>query len=302
LTDAEIRANMQTYLDQASKILDLSLTHVVYNSEWLRPLALSQLIGYAMQINVSTLLEREDFAQRLSEQQPVGLHEFLYPLIQAIDSVHLGADVEIGGWDQRLNLLMTRELQKKLGKPEQQLVLMKPLIGLDGEIKMSSSKYNYVGLTEAADQMFGKLMRVPDKLIDNYAELAAWLPQAERRRLANLLPREAKFVVAQKIVAQFWDEATAERAAQNFNQTFRDRQPSVDLITKIIVNSSLITPQQLVAQSAGVSMSEASRLIKQGGVRINGQVVTDPSQNLELADTPLQLQIGKYKFFAVHYQ
>lgn len=291
LTEAEIRDNMRSYLDQAGKILEIEKTHVVYNSEWLKTMNLSQFIGYAMQISLTTLIEREDFSNRLRENQPVGLHELIYPLVQSIDSVHLKADIEIGGWDQRLNLLLARELQRKFGQPSQVVILMKPLIGTDGELKMSNSKNNYIGLSESPNQMFGKLMRLPDSLIDAYAE-------SHELDLSHVSshPRERKAGMAKGIVALYHDPEAASLAEAAFNKTFRDKEVTADLVEAIEFDEKTIGVIEAVTKSSGVSASEARRLIDQGGIKVNQKAVTDPNEVIEL-DTKIILQVGKHRFF-----
>lgn len=301
LTEAEIRANMDTYLHQAGAVLDLQQTHVVYNSEWLQPMTLGQFIGFASQINVSTLIEREDFAKRLKENQPLGFHELFYPVVQAVDSVRLEIDVEIGGWDQRLNLLMGRELQKKLGKNPQVVVCMKALLGLDGEKKMSKSLGNYVGLSEPAEQMYGKLMRLPDKLITDYAELAALMSAAEIEKL-NDHPRHAKADVAKRIVALYHGEEAAEQAEAVFNRTFRDKNVDQSLVREIFADTESVPVIQAVTLATNSSSSEARRLVDQGAVRVDEKVVEDPQLSLNLADKGVTLQVGKHRFFRLRYK
>lgn len=291
LNEAEIRSNMQTYLDQAGKILDLERTHIVYNSEWLKTMNLGKLIGYAMQLGVNTIIEREDFKKRLEDNQSVGLHELIYPLVQAIDSVHLSADIEIGGWDQRLNFLLARELQKKLGQPSQVVVLMKALIGTDGEVKMSSSKNNYIGLSEPANQMFGKLMRLPDSLIDHYADSH----QIDLSH-ASAHPRERKAAMAKGMVAIYHGSEAAASSEDSFNKTFRDKELTADLVEKVEVDRKTIDAVTAVTTASGVSTSEARRLIEQGGVRVNSQTITESNQLLQLEQNTI-LQIGKHRFF-----
>lgn len=297
LTEAEIRAHMQTYLDQASKVLDLEKTHIVYNSEWLKTMNLGQFIGYAMQISVNSLVEREDFAKRLGDNQSVGLHEFVYPIVQAIDSVYLKADIEIGGWDQRLNLLMGRELQKKLGQAPQVVVLMKPLIGLDGEKKMSKSQNNYIGLNESPAQMFGKLMRIPDELIDDYGSIFD-----VDMKVAPRLPRDRKAFVAREIVAIFAGPDEAQQAMEAFDATFKNRSVSADLVLPVHFQDRDITLIQAVVQATGSSSSEARRIIEQNGVKLGGTVIAEPTHKIHLGSGAVQLQVGKHRFFELQYR
>lgn len=297
LTEAEIRHNMQTYLDQAGKVIDMEKTHIVYNSEWLKTMSLGQFIGYAMQISVNNLIEREDFSNRLKENQSVGLHELIYPLVQSIDSVYLKADVEIGGWDQRLNLLMGRELQKKLGQQPQVLILMKALIGTDGELKMSKSKNNYIGIVETPSQMFGKLMRISDSMIDDYG-----VAHDVDMKVAPHQPRDRKAFVAREIVALFNGPDEAQKAMESFDQTFKDRSVSAELVLPIKFEDRDITLIQAVVRSTGSSSSEARRVIEQRGVKINGEVNDLPLTKIHLGAKKILLQVGKHRFFELEYK
>lgn len=302
LTGVEIRSHMKTYLDQVGLILDIGKTHVVYNSEWLRSLSLTSLLGYAGGVSLNQLIEREDFALRLQNQDSVGLHELLYPLVQAIDSIHLKADVEIGGWDQRLNLLSTRTLQKKFQQAPEQLVLVKPLLGTDGSRKMSSSYHNYIGLTEPADQMFGKLMRVPDEQIHDYAELAAWLREEQIRELAGMHPKEAKMKLAELIVGLYHGLTEAKGAAERFDATFREGTVAPELVLPVHFASKTVNLQQAVASATGGSNSEAQRLIESGAVSVNGAKAADYRATVTLGDGPVSLQVGPRRFFSLEYK
>lgn len=296
LTEDEIKQNMQTYVDQAYLILDREKTRVVYNSSWLGKMKFADLIKVAMQLNMSTLLEREDFAARLKANEPFSVHEILYPISQAIDSVELKADVELGGWDQRLNLLLGRELQKKMGLTPQEVVIMNPLVGTDGERKMSKSYGNYIGLTESADQMFGKLMSIPDKLTDSYAELAALMSPDQISSLPTH-PRDRKASVARSIVALYHGDDAAAQAAERFTKTFSDKSGAGELSDEIAVEGDSITLLDAIKLTAGVSGSEAQRLIAQNAVRLNGEVAVDPGFIIQVGDTGHQLQVGKHRFY-----
>lgn len=296
LTDEAIRANMKTYLDQAGAILDLEKTHIVYNSEWLRSMNVEKLIGYAIQVTLNQLSEREDFAKRLANNDPVGLHECLYSLLQAIDSVHLKADIELGGADQRLNLLMGRQLQKKLGARPQVLILTKLLIGTDGKIKMSKSKNNYIGLHEPANQMYGKLMSIGDHLIDSYAD-----SHDIDLSTAGDHPRARKSALAKQLVTIYHDADQAAESEKSFDATFRDKQVAGDLVESITFDANSITAIQAVTQSTGESSSGARRLFEQGAIRLNNKAVTDPLTMIHLTGEQL-LQVGKRRFFTLHYK
>lgn len=296
LTDEEIKKNMQTYVDQASLILDKEKTRVVFNSTWLDKLALVEFMKIGMNLSLNTLLDREDFAARLKAKVPLGVHELLYPIAQAIDSVELKADVEVGGWDQRLNLLLGRELQKKMGQVPQDLVIMNPLVGTDGERKMSKSYGNFIGLTESPDQMFGKLMSLPDKLTDSYAELAALMSPAQIQVLPNH-PKDRKVAVAVKIVELYHGEEKARQAAAQFDQTFSKKAGAGELADEIAIEGNEITLLDAVKLTAAVSASEANRLIAQSAVRLDGQTMTDPTEKIKVEASPRQLQIGKHRFY-----
>ena len=297
LSQTEIKENMKTYLTQAGMLLDLKKARVVYNSSWLAKMNLTDLLGYAQQISLNTLIEREDFATRLKAKQSVGLHELLYPLTQAIDSVELKADLELGGWDQRLNMLLGRELQKKLGQVPQDIVLARPLLGLDGVKKMSSSLGNYIGLTESADQMFGKVMSIPDSLIVHYGELVALMGiVAEvKRKLKNLHPRDQKALVASKIVELYHGPKAAKAAVQDFNQTFRDKKVADYLAAELLFSRQSISLLDAVAEAAECSNSQAGRLIDQGAINLNGTKMIDPNFEIRLTGE-LILQVGKHTF------
>lgn len=294
LTDDEIQANLKTYIDQAKLIIDPKKTKIRFNSEWLSKLSYADFIKVAMQISIQTLLEREDFAKRMKSGHSLALHELFYPVTQALDSVIMKADVEIGGWDQRLNMLMGRELQKKAGQLPQDVVAMKALVGIDGERKMSKSFSNYVGLTESPDQMFGKLMSIPDQLTDQYAELAAFLGSDEIKTLPKH-PRDRKAVVAEKIVEIYHGDIAASKALQNFNQTFRDKKVADHIASELLFSQKSVSLLHAVAEAAECSNTQAGRLISQGAVKLNGVKMTDPSFTVKLTGE-LMLLVGKHTF------
>ncbi len=296
LTDEEIKQNLKTYVDQAELILDKERMRIVFNSTWLSKLSLDKFVSFAMQLSLNTLLEREDFAARLKAGVSLGVHELLYPISQAIDSVELKADVELGGWDQRLNLLLGRELQKKMGQPAQDVVIINPLVGTDGERKMSKSYGNYIGLTESPDQMFGKVMSIPDKLTDSYAELAALLTAEEISALPKH-PKDRKAAVATKIVELYHGAEAASQAAGRFQKTFSDKSGSGELADSINVDGESITLLDAIKLTASVSGSEAQRLLAQNAVRLDGEIVTDPGQIIQVNGGTHQLQVGKHRFY-----
>jgi tyrosyl-tRNA synthetase len=302
LTEEEIRSNMHTYLEQAEAVIDTNKTEIVYNSSWLKAMSLGKFISYAMQVSVNGLIEREDFSKRLKDNQPLSLHEIIYPVVQGLDSVELAADIEIGGWDQRLNLLIARELQKKVGQKPEVLIMMKGLIGTDGVKKMSKSQDNYIGLTESADQMFGKVMSIRDELLPNYAELAAGMDEFEVKRLSTLHPKQAKIEVAKQIVGLYHGQESANRAAEAFEDTFSARQISNALVEEVSFDDPEIPLIQAVTKSIGVSSSEARRLIEQGGVKLNGEITNDQSKKINVFRKAAKLQVGKRRFFSLHYK
>lgn len=296
LTDQEIKANLKTYVDQAKLIIDPKKTKIWFNSEWLAKKSYSDIITLAMNLGVSNLLEREDFQNRLRNNQPIAFHELFYPFTQALDSVEMKADVELGGWDQRLNLLMGRELQKKLGQQPQEVVITKELIGTDGVRKMSKSLGNYVGISEPADQMFGKLMSVPDKLIESYAVLAAHCSADELAKIKAMHPREAKAEMALKTVALYHGESAAGEALRRFNATFRDKKIAEQLAAELMFTEESVSVLEAVRQAAEVSRSQAERLITQGAVRIDGQPVRSIETKIDLDETGILMQVGKHTF------
>ncbi|KKU44560.1 MAG: Tyrosine-tRNA ligase [Berkelbacteria bacterium GW2011_GWA2_46_7] len=294
LTDDEIQANLKTYIDQAKLIIDPKKTKIRFNSEWLSKVSYADFIKVAMQVSVQTLLEREDFANRMTSGHSLALHELFYPITQALDSVVMKADVEIGGWDQRLNMLMGRELQKKSGQPPQDVVAMKALVGTDGERKMSKSFDNYVGLTESSDQMFGKLMSIPDQLTDQYAELAAFLGSDEIKALPKH-PRDRKARVAEKIVELYHGGSAANKALQNFNQTFRDKKVANHMASELLFSQESVLLLHAVAEASQCSNTHAGRLIEQGAVKLNGVKMMDPNFEIMLTGE-LMMHIGKHAF------
>ena len=282
-------------MEQAGKIIDLKKTEIVYNSKWLGKINLTSFIDIASKVSLNGLVEREDFAKRLAAGRQVALHELIYAVAMAIDSVELKADIELGGWDQRLNLLLGRELQKKLGQTPQDLVIIKPLLGSDGVRKMSSSLGNYVGLTDSPDQMFGKLMSIPDALIVHYAELAALMgTEAEiKSALKGVHPREQKALVAGKIVELYHGPIAAKKALENFNQMFRDKKVADHIASELMFSEKSISLLRAVAEAAECSNSQAGRLIEQGAIELNGVRQTDPNFTIELTGE-LLLRVGKH--------
>jgi tyrosyl-tRNA synthetase len=285
LSREEIEANAQTYKAQVFKILDPVETRVAFNSEWLASLRAADVIRMTAQVTVARLLSREDFAQRYEAERPIHLHEFLYPLFQAQDSVALRADIEMGGTDQTFNLLVGRDLQRAFGQEPQVAITMPLLVGTDGVQKMSKSLGNYVGITEPAAQMFGKLMSISDEVMLTYYRLVSGLPPAEIDAIgAGILdgtkhPMDAKLELAVAIVAQFHGGEEARAAHRGFVQQFREREVPVDVPeVRLPVpgeGADLRMDQLVVRSGVAGSASEAKRLIQQGGIRIDDQRVED---------------------------
>lgn len=297
--------NAKTYQDQAYKILDPEKTTVVFNSSWLSPMGAADLIRLAATSTVARMLERDDFDKRYTAGQPIAIHEFLYPLIQGYDSVALKADVELGGTDQKFNLLMGRELQKHFGL-ESQVVMMMPLLeGLDGIKKMSKSLGNYVGINEPADSMFGKLMSVSDELMWRYIDLLSFRPVTEintlKKQVAEgLNPRDVKIEFAKEIITRFHDVSQAENAHMAFIERFQKKHIPDDLETQTIQYDPTVTLAQLLKQTGlTTSTSESNRMVQQRAVKIDGEKVEDA--NLILAPNKTYIiEVGKRRLAKLH--
>ncbi|PLY40576.1 tyrosine--tRNA ligase [Janthinobacterium sp. ROICE36] len=301
LTREQIEINAMTYFAQASLVLDASKTEIRYNSEWCDPLGARGIIELASHYTVARMIERDDFTKRFQGGIPISVHEFLYPLMQGYDSVALKSDLELGGTDQKFNLLVGRELQKQYGQ-EQQCILTMPLLeGLDGVEKMSKSKNNYIGITEAGNTMFAKLMSISDVMMWRYYELLSWRSIAELAQLKSEVeggrnPRDAKVALAQEIVARFHSQQAAEDALADFVNRSKGGIPD-DIPEVSLAGAPLGIPQLLKQAGLCPSTSEAMRMIEQGGVRIDGSVISDKA--LQVAAGQFVLQVGKRKFARV---
>jgi tyrosyl-tRNA synthetase len=301
LTREQIETNAQTYFKQASLVLDPARTEIRYNSEWCDPLGARGMIQLASRYTVARMMERDDFTKRYKNGTPISVHEFLYPLMQGYDSVALKADLELGGTDQKFNLLVGRELQKDYGQEPQCILTMPLLEGLDGVEKMSKSKNNYIGITEPANTMFGKLMSISDVMMWKYYELLSFrsiqdlaLLRAEVEGGRN--PRDAKVALAQEIVARFHSQQAAEDALADFVNRSKGGIP--DDVPEVSVSGAPLGLPQLLRQTGlCASSSEAMRMIDQGGVRIDGTVVSDKALQIEAGT--FVLQVGKRKFARV---
>ena len=305
LSADEVAVNAKTYTDQAFLILDRAKTEVAFNSKWLAALGADGMIRLAAKYTVARMLERDDFAKRYEAEQPIAIHEFLYPLAQGYDSVALKADVELGGTDQKFNLLVGRELQRHYGQ-EPQCILTLPLLeGLDGVNKMSKSMDNYVGITEPPAQMFGKLMSISDTLMWRYFELVSLRPANEITALRRACdegrnPRDAKVMLALEIVARFHSQPAADAARDEFDARFREGALPADIRDVTLHGNGVGLPIAQLAKQAGIvdSTSEALRLIAQRGLKVNGDVVADKSLVVASGSTVI-VQAGKRKFARV---
>ena len=305
LTPEEIQANAATYEEQIFKILDRNATRIEFNSNWMGSMDAAGLIKLAARHTVARMLERDDFNKRYTGGQPISIHEFLYPLVQGYDSVALKADVELGGTDQKFNLLVGRQLQQDYGQPQQIVMTMPLLEGLDGVQKMSKSLGNYIGITDAPGEMFGKIMSISDDLMWRYFELLSFRPiddiDALKRAVDDgLNPRDVKFELGQEIVARFHDSVAAESAKQEFIARFQ-QGAMPDEISEVMLESeggSLGIAHLLKAAGLVSSTSDAFRMIKQGAVRIDAERVTDRALEIK-AGTTAVFQVGKRKFARV---
>ncbi|WP_299269627.1 tyrosine--tRNA ligase [uncultured Psychrosphaera sp.] len=302
LSKEDVLKNAETYKEQVFKILDPAKTTVAFNSTWFDEFSAADMIKLAARQTVARMLERDDFKKRYAGGQPIAIHEFLYPLVQGWDSVALKADVELGGTDQRFNLLMGRELQKEEGQ-RQQTVLMMPLLeGLDGVQKMSKSLNNYIGITDAPNDMFGKVMSISDELMWRYYELLSFRPLTEIAQLkakaeAGANPRDFKIDLAKELIARFHSDNDAEQAHQDFIKRFQ-KNALPDEIPEFTVTAGEAMPLTNLLKEAGLvaSTSEANRMIKQGAVKLNGKdKIEDTKLIIELGSEDIY-QVGKRKF------
>ncbi|ART80236.1 tyrosine--tRNA ligase [Oceanisphaera avium] len=304
LTGEQVLENAKTYAEQAFKVLDADKTEIVYNSTWLGELGASGMIKLASQLTVARMLERDDFKKRYASGQSIAIHEFIYPLLQGHDSVALKADIELGGTDQKFNLLMGRELQKEAGQAAQVVITMPLLEGLDGVKKMSKSAHNYIGVDEAPGEMFGKIMSLSDELMWRYFELLSRLSLEELAGLKQQVaqganPRDIKILLAKEIISRYHDDAAAEQAHQDFINRFQknaipDEVPELSLNAKAggMAIANLLKEAGLVA-----STSEALRMIKQGAVKIDGDKLEDTKLVVKAGSAVYQ--VGKRKFAKV---
>lgn len=305
LTREQVEANAKSYAEQVFKILDPAKTEICFNSTWLNALGADGMLKLAASITVARMLERDDFKKRFANNQPIAVHEFMYPLMQGYDSVAMETDIELGGTDQKFNLLMGRMLQEQHGQKPQCVIMMPLLEGLDGVNKMSKSLGNYIGIAEPANDIFGKVMSISDTLMWRYFELLSLRPLAEIAQLkqeaeAGANPRNIKVQLAQELVARFHSQAAAEAALADFEARFKQNALPDDMpeLTLTAGAAALAIGQVLKEAGLVASTSEAMRMIDGGGVKADGEKVTDKKQVL-LAGCTVVLQVGKRKFARV---
>jgi len=307
LTREQVDANAKTYLEQVFKILDRDKTEVRSNSEWLSKMNAEDVVRLCGRYQLARMLEREDFRSRLRNNQPISVHELLYPLLTACDAVELRSDVELGATEQKFNLLVHREIQREYGLPGQAILTMPILVGLDGQRKMSKSLGNYVGITEPPSEMFGKLMSIPDELMWSYYELLTDRTPKDIAALqkevsgGELHPMDAKMRLAEEIISDFHEKDAARKAAENFQRVFRDRQaPAESPTVKLPKGPAKKLTALLVDLKLAPSKAEAERLIKQKAVEIDGATIEDSRKDLDLSKpVNLLLRAGKKKFVRI---
>jgi tyrosyl-tRNA synthetase len=304
LDKEELEKNAKTYSDQVFKILNKDLTDIRFNSEWCEDLGADGIIGLASKYNLGRMLERDDFSKRYKANQQIAIHEFLYPLIQAYDSIALNADVEMGGTDQKFNLLVGRELQRAFDQEPQVCITLPILEGLDGTNKMSKSLDNYVGINEAPDEMFGKIMSISDDLMWRWFELLSFKPinainKLKKEVKSGMNPRDTKILLAEEIIERFHSKNDAENAKNTFLDRFQKGAKPKDIETFSISMDDDIAIGNLLKESGLVqSTSEAMRLVKQGAVKINDEKIDDPKLSIE-KNQELLVQVGKRRFLKI---
>jgi tyrosyl-tRNA synthetase len=304
LTREEIDANAETYRTQIFKLLDPVKTEIRFNSEWMDALGSDGFVRLASHVTVKQILERDDFEKRLAENRPLALHEVLYPLVMAYDSVALKADVELGGTDQKFNILMGRNLQREYGQEPQVAIIMPLLEGTDGVQKMSKSLGNYIGINEPPGEMFGKIMSISDELMWRYYELLTDLRAQEINELRAAAhagernPRDIKVELAKRIITDFHSAPEAQAAEDEFNRVFKRKEVPDDIEERALTAGAWKLPRLLVETALAPSMGEARRLIEQGGVRVDGERRAEDEINLDAGQT-LLIQVGKRRFLRV---
>ncbi|MFC1686654.1 tyrosine--tRNA ligase [Patescibacteria group bacterium] len=301
LTKKEIDKNAKTYLDQVNKILDLNKTEVRHNSEWFDKMGFSDLVRLSTHFSVARILERDDFTKRLKSKSDIRLHELFYSIMQGYDSYELKVDIEIGGTDQKFNLLAGRTMQKRLNQEQQDIITLPLVVGTDGKEKMGKSTGNYIGITESPKDQFGKIMSIPDETILSYFELLTDTPQEEIDGFRDALnknsmnPRDIKARLAKRIVTRFHGKTEALKAEKEFNQVFRDKEKPTNIPEIKIDKNPVLLVDLIVENKLASSKSEAKRLMEQGGVKLDDKKITDPQGKIKLGNGQV-LQVGKRKF------
>lgn len=297
----ETRINGQSYFEQASKILDKNKTKIVYNSEWLSKLNFEDVIKLSSKYTVARMIERDDFTKRFKAGEPISIHEFLYPLAQAMDSVAINSDVELGGTDQKFNLLVGRDIQREYGQEPQVILTMPLLVGTDGIEKMSKSYDNYIGISDPPKEIYGKTLSIPDSLIYNYFELATDVSSSELQEIKNQLeekivnPRDIKRKLAQKLVEMYYNTDSAKSAEEAFDKIFIKKEIP-DEIPELTISEKEINILDLIVKvNFASSRGEAKRLVIQGGVSLNGKRIEDIN-SLIIPENGMVLKVGKRKF------
>ncbi len=302
LTAEESRENGRSYFEQASKILDPARTTICYNADWLGNMSFADVIRLSSHYTVARMLERDDFEKRYKAQAPISIHEFLYPLAQGMDSVHLQNDVELGGTDQKFNLLVGRDLQREYGIDPQVCITMPLLVGTDGTEKMSKSLGNAISFNDTPEDMYGRTLSIPDTLIETYWNLLGIRQADEATPIAERIaadPREAKRELARKVVAQYYSADDATKAEEHFDRVIVNKQAPTDLPTVEFEEASISLVELLMALKAFPSKNESRRMIQQGAVQVDDQKITDINAVVELGEHPVIIKAGKRKFFKV---
>jgi len=304
LTNEEIQANAETFKQQIVNLLDPEQTELRFNSEWMSRFTAEDFVRLSAKATVAQMLEREDFRNRFESQTPISIHELMYPLVQGYDSVALECDIELGGTDQKFNLLMARQIQREYGNPDPQMIMTTPLLeGTDGVQKMSKSLGNYISITEPPREMFGKVMSISDELMWRYYELLTDLPASEVSEMkeSDRNPRDLKAELGRRIVADFHSQAAAREASDEFDRMFRERQLPSD-IAVIERGPDAVKLVKLIAQEGlAASVAEAQRLITQGSVRVDGERVSDVKHEIAGSAGETLIQVGKRKFLKVRF-
>ncbi len=303
LSDKEIKRNMKDYLDHASLIIDIKKAEIRYNSEWFKKEGLSDILILTRAGSLQQVLRRADFKKRMDQDNDITMTEVLYPLLQGYDSVKVKADVEIGGSDQLFNLLMGRRVQRHYNMPEQDILTVPLLVGTDGEKKMSKSIGNYISLSESPSSMFGKIMSIPDELILNYFELCTDISGQELKDIKNRMskgenPRDFKMMLGEKVVGMYHSEKEAQKAKNEFIEVFSKKQKPTDIPEYEVSEKNVSLADLLVGVNFAKSKSEAKRLIKQGGVKLNDEVIKDEKAEVKLKGGEV-LQVGKRRFVKI---